>query len=140
MSFGRRRGVTLLELIVVLVIVAIGAGLALPSMSKGIENREAKQALQTMRYIAQGVRMYQVDKGVLPQNLQTDLEVGGYVNPNEYTRGFEYEIDTSASPIHAKAYKPNKTTPLRTITLEQSATNSSQDGLVTDTGGFLSSN
>lgn len=79
----RLSGVTLLELLIVLIILAVGSVAVLPKFRKEIENREAKQALETVRMIAQAARMYKVDKGQGPANL-AELEAAGYVDRNSY--------------------------------------------------------
>lgn len=122
------RGVTLLELVLVLVIVAIGGALAYPSIQRGIENQQAKKALETLRTISNAVRLYQLDKGVLPQSI-TDLENLRYINPTEYAPGFAYSINTTLSPFQTDANGLNSK---RTITLKQ-------DGVVDDSRGFLGS-
>ena len=144
-----QKGVTLLELILVLVIIAIGASLAVPKLRRSVENREAKAALETLRSISQAVRMYEVTKGELPANLytlETETTTAGsgtgtsygtrYLDPTEYAFSppYTYEI-TSLNPVILTASRAG-----RTITLTQCGNaNKSKDGEVTDSGSFLSS-
>lgn len=140
-----KKGVTLLELILVLVIIAIGASLAVPKLRMSVENREAKAALETLRSISQAVRMFEVTKGRLPANLR-ELETettGGagtatsygtfYLDSREYAPGYNFCIDKSINPARMIAEARNYD---RIITLAQSAVKG-QDGEVTDSAGFL---
>ena len=148
-SLGKK-GVTLLELILVLVIVAIGCGLTFPKVQIGIENQGAKKALETMRTISNAIRSYELDHGNLlddtlpaPQPIDlADLQTAGYVNPSEYSTNFScgslgsvfYSINTTVTPAQITARNAASG---RTITLTQSSTVKGQDGVVTDSGGFL---
>ena len=143
MNVFSRKAVTLLELIIVLIIVAIAVGLAYPNVQKGIENQEAKKALETMRTISQAVRLYEVDHGdLLDDNTPArpiqlaNLEAAGYVKPTEYAYAskFTYSINSAATPPVLTAVNQSSG---RTITLAQDAVNKAQDGLVNDSEGFL---
>ncbi len=116
-SCKNKKGVSLLELILVVVIVGIAAALAIPNVKMGIENRQAKQALETLRSIHNAIRMYQVDRGVLPADLQA-LQNASYLNSTEYSylktgtadaNGYEYSIFPNGSGSNtwaqAKRYK-----------------------------------
>src|SRR3990167_3231662 len=95
-----KKGVTFLELILVLVIIAIGASLAVPKLRKSVENREAKAVLETLRSISHAVRMYEVTKGNWPAAL-TELETTHattgtrYLDPREYafSRLYGYNLE-----------------------------------------------
>ncbi len=95
-----RKGLSLWEVVLVTVIAGATAALAMPKVKMGIENRQAKQALETLRSIHHAIRMYEVDRGSMPANLQA-LQDAGYLSPTEYpyvktgttdTNGFEYAI------------------------------------------------
>ena len=62
----KKSGFTLIEMILVMLIVAIGGALAIPKVQQSVENRQAKQALQTVKHIHHAVRSFEVDKGELP--------------------------------------------------------------------------
>ncbi len=135
----RHRGVTLTEILITLTIIAIGAGLVIPQMRSGVENREAKQALNTLHSILQAVRLYEVDKGNLqnaggnPINL-ANLESEGYVLAREYAPKFNYSINLAVQPIQVTATNP---TTGRVVTLAQDPNSKSRDGAITDSGHFL---
>lgn len=139
MIFRKPDGVTLIELLLVLVMVAILGGLGMPFLRKGVENQDAKKALETLRAISQAVRLYELDKGSLASSLTplTDIENAGYLNPNEYYKPqiFTYSINASANPHTIIATRTN---PSRTITLTQSSV-TGQDGIIVDSAGFLRS-
>lgn len=99
----KRKGLTLIEVILVLVVVATIAGLAAPNLRIGMENRRAKQALETLRSIHHAVRMYEVNKGVLPASIAV-LQQEGYLSTVEFSvravtwldsRGYQYTINTT---------------------------------------------
>ena len=147
-SVSGSRGVTLLELILVLVIVAVGASLTYPKVLKGVENREAKKALETLRTISQSIRLYELNHGNLlddsgvpvPIDLQ-DLENAGYVKSSEYAPRFNYSIAVDVTPpISPPVVTAVHVSSGRTITLTQHATIKGQDGSVTDSAGFLNPN
>jgi prepilin-type N-terminal cleavage/methylation domain-containing protein len=133
-----KKGVTLLELILVLVIVAIGASLAVPKLRISIEHREAKAALGTLQSISHAVRMFEVTKDRLPTSLAeleiTDPATGThYLDSSEYAPDYDFCINTGTNPVVIRADSQNYN---RVITLTQSAIKS-QDGSVTDSAGFL---
>ena len=144
-----KRGVTLLELILVLVIIAIGASLAVPKLRKSVENREAKAALGTLQSISHAARMYEVTKGGFPEDFDiTDLETTDpettdpatgtrYLDPVEYAPGYTYGITVKeGEPVTVVAGNSNR----RRIILTQCGdANKSKDGAVGDSAGFLTS-
>lgn len=101
---GRKKGLSLMEVILVVVIVGVAAALAAPNVRTGIENRQAVQATETLKSIFHAIRMYEVDRGSLPADLKA-LEDAGYLQSTEYaykrkpddtdSNGFEYTITTS---------------------------------------------
>jgi prepilin-type N-terminal cleavage/methylation domain-containing protein len=52
------KAVTLTELILVLVIIAIGAAAAMPSLGKGLENSKMKSVQSSVRYLRDRVMLY----------------------------------------------------------------------------------
>jgi len=87
-----KQGVTLLEMILVLVIIDVGGSLVLPSLVMGVENRQTKQAVETIKAISHAARLYEQDVGAQPTGI-TDLELydaaanpqgKGYLKPQDY--------------------------------------------------------
>ena len=54
----RKNGLTLLELIVVVIIIAIGASLALPNFRKGADQKRADSAIAGLRAMSYCLRIY----------------------------------------------------------------------------------
>ncbi|MBI1977903.1 MAG: prepilin-type N-terminal cleavage/methylation domain-containing protein, partial [Candidatus Omnitrophica bacterium] len=110
-NLNYQRGVSLLELILVIVIMAIGAALVIPRLEQGVENRRAKDALETLKTISNAVRLYELNTGSFPPSGLLDqedaippgpphvLESGGYLNPKEYAPSFNYSINSAATPV-----------------------------------------
>ncbi|OGX03407.1 MAG: hypothetical protein A3G87_09115 [Omnitrophica bacterium RIFCSPLOWO2_12_FULL_50_11] len=173
---SKQTGVTMLELVLVLVIVAIGGALAYPAVRRGIENQEAKNALRTLRTMTQAIRMYELDHGCDFSTLSPNpcpavnkadpiaaLADEGWLNPNEYAPVFQYQFLGSSRGLSGaalipivQAFKPDESAcgvflgrsrspAQRCIRLYGYGESGSQvikgeDGLVWDSGGFLSSN
>ncbi len=135
-QFSSLTGFTLLELILVLVIIMIGGALALPATRQGIENRQAKKALTTLRTISQAARLYELNEGSFPSTLQ-DLETRSYLIPREYAPYFTYGIINTSNPPSFQAVHVNSN---RTITLSQDPAVKGLDGAINDSQGFLSLN
>ena len=128
------KGFTLLELITVLVIIAVSAGIGLASMRPGIENRQAKQALETARSIAHAVKVYQLNAGALPSADLSELIADGYINSEEFAYPDRYTyrfVPNGASPAEW-AVEAVSTNPARTLRVE----NDAPDFLITDSKKF----
>ncbi len=130
MRYTKSTGLTLLELILVMVVVAILGAMSVPRINQGIENHRAKAALETLRSISQAVRMYHLNTGDLPDNLEK-LEEDGYTDPSEYERGYEYSFISSEPSILAE-----RDTSDREITLILHP-DTLRDEQITDSAGFL---
>ena len=147
-------GLTLTELIMVLVIMAITGAMAFANYKNNTENHKAKQAIATLRHIAQAVRLYVQEKKEGPFNI-AQLEQTGYLDSKDYAPGFDYSILVDEDVNHdglinGKDYQlgcPHYTclmkmvaqsqTSNRTLTLQTSPT-SSPDGQIIDSTGVLS--
>ncbi|OGW79404.1 MAG: hypothetical protein A3G33_03430 [Omnitrophica bacterium RIFCSPLOWO2_12_FULL_44_17] len=106
------KGVTLTELLVVVVIVAIGSSMFLPKIDKGIENQKALNALNTLRTISQARRMYVMEvSGLLTTNVLPsgnpmcvagtsaidELVNKGYLDRNDFAPGFTYTFGNTSA-------------------------------------------
>ena len=82
---SRREGFTLLEILVVISIIAVLAGLLFPGIQGAFINAKKTQALSAIRDITTGLKQYQVDYGrfPLPAGLASeevmDLDAGSLV-------------------------------------------------------------
>ncbi|HOW87853.1 MAG TPA: type II secretion system protein [Candidatus Omnitrophota bacterium] len=59
-----KRGITLLETIVTLVIMAIGASIVVPKIQQTAENKRADSAIQSLRTISHCMRLYALEKNL----------------------------------------------------------------------------
>lgn len=130
------QGLTLLELILVLVIIAALGAMALPKLQRNVENQKAKQALETLKTISQAARLYDLDKKTFPNNLD-ELEQKGYLDSTEYAKGYDYELLAENQAWYVQAFKEH---PPRTIKLFLTDDGTFRDKTVEDSAGFLNEN
>lgn len=71
------RGFTLVELLLVLVILALIAGLVLPGIIGKAEGAKAKAAASQVSRLSMAVESYYLDTGVTPESLQQLVEDSG---------------------------------------------------------------
>ncbi|MFZ5802589.1 MAG: type II secretion system protein [Candidatus Omnitrophota bacterium] len=112
----KTKGATLLEMILVVVIIAVGAAMAIPGMQKNIENKKAVKAMDSLRDLAKIIRMFQTEyrKDVLSDyvtgipeedadTLFAELEGRGYLDDLHFSEEFEYEIEVGTTEEGAEA-------------------------------------
>lgn len=118
----RRSGFTLIELMIVVAIVAILAGLSMGAM--GYVNRKgaASRAQTEVAALAEAIESYKLDYGTYPaaDNLYTELTAGGPVNTNKvYFEPPPGMVATNATPRYFQdpygARYNYSTTPVRNI-------------------------
>ena len=81
--YRKEKGFTLVELMVVIIILAVLTGIAIPSYM-ALRNRARTAAAQSeMKNIATALEVYQSDNETYPAvaTWDTDLENGGYMDP-----------------------------------------------------------
>jgi prepilin-type N-terminal cleavage/methylation domain-containing protein len=78
----RAKAFSLTELIVVMVIIAIGAAFAMPSLGKGIENQKMKSVQSSVRYLRDQVLLYakEYNDGTLPSTGTTNNDLSQLFN------------------------------------------------------------
>lgn len=114
------RGVSLLEMILVLVIMATGAALAIPQLQKGAAQRRADSAIETLRTISHCVRMYKLERGPLTspklQDMDDEVHVGGTegnhcLDPDFFDKNYTWPALTAAlgNSLHAYNTKDDRT-------------------------------
>ncbi len=78
----KQKGVTLIELLIVVLILAVLSAIAIPRVSQSSHSAEAKVCRKNIRLINRSIEMYWVKTGSYPANLQ-DVTV----NPAYYPEG-----------------------------------------------------
>ncbi|MES0341904.1 MAG: prepilin-type N-terminal cleavage/methylation domain-containing protein, partial [Candidatus Humimicrobiaceae bacterium] len=79
----KEKGFTLVELMVVIIILAVLTGIAIPSYL-ALRNRARIQATRSeMQNVATALEMYAADNDTYPAaaTWNTDIQTGGYMNP-----------------------------------------------------------
>lgn len=96
----RRRGVTLIELLIVVLILAALAAVAVPRISKSSENARENACATNVDLINAAIEMYYVDEGVYPRRLRLVTQNEDYFPDGEpecpldgaYTMGANYRV------------------------------------------------
>ena len=93
----RRTGMTLNELMIVVLIVSVTAGLAIPTYVTTVERARGGEASATLRLLDAAEKVYHVDEGVFTDLTAADsgfLVAEGYVqDPNaDPNRPFDYSV------------------------------------------------
>ncbi len=127
---GNKRGFTLLEIIIVIIIIGVLASLALPRFFKTVEFSRASEALSNLSSIRGAMqRCYVIDNAYTACNVWTALDIE---DPNLITtRLFIYTITVGTPTTFTLTATRVPGAPAGTITLNQ-------DGLKTGTGSFES--
>ena len=100
---GRRRGFTLLELAIVMTIIAILVGIAVPTYQKMILSGREKTLKVNLHSLRSVIDQYTADKKKAPQTLQDLVEAGYFrempLDPMTGQHDWRTDFDTSiASP------------------------------------------
>jgi prepilin-type N-terminal cleavage/methylation domain-containing protein len=93
---SQNRAFTLAELLIVIVILGILGGIALPRFFPQAEKGRVAEAVAMLSAIRQGEESYRLEKGDYLNNpaSDTDWESLGMENPNEGSRNFNYSVSS----------------------------------------------
>ncbi|MDX1567549.1 MAG: prepilin-type N-terminal cleavage/methylation domain-containing protein [Longimicrobiales bacterium] len=98
MRLGDRRGVTLIELMIVVLIIATIAGIAIPNMQRALLRARAVDAMADLNAIRVALLNYQAEedvwpadenRGVIPAGLEVYLPEGFSFTRDEYVLDYE---------------------------------------------------
>jgi general secretion pathway protein G len=97
---GRNRGFTLIEMMVVISIILILLGVAIPIYSHSIMQAREESLRQNLETLNQMIFQYTQDKQKAPQSLG-DLQTAGYVKtiPDDITGSNTWEMETGDDTI-----------------------------------------
>ncbi len=68
---SKRKGVTLIELLIVVLILAALSAIAVPRISQSATNAKAKACLTNIDILNSSIELYNAENGVYPTNLTT---------------------------------------------------------------------
>ena len=115
------KGFTLIELMVVIIIIAILAGMAVPTFTKSMENAREKEARTTLELIYNAQRMYKIDKKLYATGPGTNGEAFTYMssyieNPN--LKSDYYNFSVTGTTVSFSATATRKGDALKVFTID----------------------
>ena len=115
-----RRGFSLLELLIVIVIITLLAGTALPNYTRSAERARMRDAESKLNLVFQAQRIYRLDTGGFA-TLPTQLIPNYLPNPDttEWVFGFDPLNPPTAATYRVQAVRQTGTYNGQTITIDQ---------------------
>jgi len=104
---GQKKGFTLVELLVVVIIIGILATIAVPQYAKMIEKAKGSEARAILGMIRTGEELHKVEHGIYTDN--TDILVVTVPLDSSPEHYFKYDIDATTTSFTAKAMRKTPT-------------------------------
>jgi len=120
------KGFTLIELMVVILIIGILAGISIPSFNQSMEYAREKEARVTLQLIYNAEKVYRLDKKAYTSAATTSdtawAPLASYItNPNDTAQYYTYTVTpATSSTFTATAVRNGNAS--KTITIDQSGT------------------
>lgn len=102
----RLRGLTLVELLLAVVVVAVLVGLAFPAYSEAVERSRRGKAIADISNIQLLIGRYETSRGELPDSL-TDVDPKGFVDPWGQAYYYTNLVDAKGKGSARKDHKLN---------------------------------
>ncbi len=113
-----KKGFTLLEVLMVVIIIGVLATLAIPQYTKTVEKARASEAYSNLGTIRKAEWIFYNDR--TPQTFTAVVGSLDIENPNSFaTRNFNYTVTAGASTFTATAARVSGTNSGETITINQ---------------------
>jgi prepilin-type N-terminal cleavage/methylation domain-containing protein len=85
-----KKGFTLIELLIVVLSIGVLSSIALPQYQKAVTRAKNREALLGIRAIGQGIEMYNLANGALPDEKEEDLSILGIENPSSENWHYQF--------------------------------------------------
>lgn len=104
---ARRQGMTLIEMILIMAILAATAVIAIPNLKRGLDQRRADSAIETLRHMSYCMRVYRLEHNdTLPAtfSLLEPATGNGCLDPNLYEKSYTFpQGATAVSSLYIQA-------------------------------------
>lgn len=126
-------GLTLPELMIVIVLAAIIVSVAMPNFQQGVDKKRADSAIETLRSISGCLREYRIAHGGADPaaGWMTELRTWGCLDPGQFPLGWAFSIDEGSGTVTGVYSRGG--TEQRKVTLEGAGNiNQTTRGIISD--------